>query len=109
MQGDPLLRTATFFWLFLTLSGEEAAQTIKIHRPGGVRWFTGKINSGILEGLNSLIQATKTKARGYRTFENFSAIVYLIAAKLDFSKTGLPIGDEKEPLSFPFCGSNAGF
>jgi transposase len=48
------------------------------------------INNGILEGLNSPIQAAKAKARGYRTFENFSAIIYLIPGKLDFSKTGLP-------------------
>jgi transposase len=68
----------------------DAARTIKAHWPGVVRWFTSKIDNGILEGLNSLIQAAKAKARGYRTFQNFRAIIYLITGKLDFSKTGLP-------------------
>jgi transposase len=67
-----------------------AAKTIKAHWSGVVRWFTSKIDNGILEGLNSLIQAAKAKARGYRTFQNFRAIIYLITGKLDFSKTGLP-------------------
>ena len=68
----------------------EAAKTIKRHWAGIVRWYTSKIDNGILEGLNSLIQAAKAKARGYRTFENFRAVIYLITGKLDFSKTGLP-------------------
>lgn len=68
----------------------EAAKTIKTHWPGILRWHASKIDNGILEGLNSLIQAAKAKARGYRTFENFRAIIYLITGKLDFSKTGLP-------------------
>lgn len=66
------------------------AKTIKTHWSGILRWCTSRINNGILEGLNSLIQAAKAKARGYRTFENFRAIIYLITGKLDFSKTGLP-------------------
>ncbi len=66
-----------------------AARTIKSHWSGIVRWYISKIDNGILEGLNSLIQAAKAKARGYRTFENFKAIIYLLTGKLDFSKTGL--------------------
>ncbi|MCY4543787.1 MAG: transposase, partial [Gemmatimonadetes bacterium] len=36
-----------------------------------------------LEGINSLIQAAKTRARGYRSDRNLIAMVYLIAGKLD--------------------------
>ena len=39
---------------------------------------------GILEGLNSIVQAAKARARGYRTFKNFKTIVYLTTGKLDF-------------------------
>lgn len=42
--------------------------------------------NGILEALKSLIQAAKANARGYRTFENFRAIICLIIEKLDFGK-----------------------
>jgi transposase len=66
---------------------KEAAYTIKRHWNGVLRWFTSKINNGILEGLNSLIQAAKARARGYRTTRNLIAIIYLIGGKLNFSFT----------------------
>jgi hypothetical protein len=53
-------------------------------------WWNSLSRNGILEGLNSLIQSAKAKFRGYRTFRNFITIIYLLAGKLDFSKTGLP-------------------
>jgi len=62
----------------------KAAKTIKRHWNGVLRWFTSKINNGILEGINSLIQAAKARARGYRTKRNLKAMIYLIAGKLDF-------------------------
>ncbi len=64
---------------------KEAAYTVKRHWDGIVKWYESKINNGILEGLNSVIQATKSKARGYKTFKNYRIIVYLLTGKLDFS------------------------
>ena len=63
----------------------KAAKTIKRHWDGIVKWYESKINNGILEGLNSVIQAAKSKARGYKTFKNYKIIVYLLTGKLDFS------------------------
>jgi transposase len=63
----------------------DAAKTIRRHQEGVLRWFTSKINNGILEGINSLVQAAKAKARGYRSNRNFATIIYLIAGKLDLS------------------------
>ena len=60
----------------------DAAKTIKAHFEGVFRWFDSGINNGILEGINSLAQAAKAKARGYRSNRNFIAIIYLIAGKL---------------------------
>ncbi len=65
----------------------EAARTIKRHWDGVLRWFESGITNGILEGINSLIQAAKAKARGYRSTRNLITIVYLIAGKLDLSVT----------------------
>ena len=64
---------------------KEAAYTIKRHWSGILRWFTSRINNGILEGINSLIQAAKARARGYRTSKNLISMIYLIAGKLNFS------------------------
>ena len=69
---------------------KEAAKTIRRHWSGVVRWYDSKVNNGILEGLNSLVQAAKAKARGYRTFKNFRTIIYMLTGKLDYSKIGLP-------------------
>lgn len=63
----------------------DAAKTIRRHQEGVLRWFTSKINNGILEGINSLVQAAKAKARGYRSNRNFASIIYLIAGKFDLS------------------------
>ena len=61
----------------------DAAKTIKRHWNGIVRWHDTHIANGILEGINSLVQAAKAKARGYRTLRNLKAMIYLIAGKLD--------------------------
>jgi transposase len=53
----------------------DAARTIKNHWDGVLRWFTSQITNGLLEGINSLIQAAKAKARGYRTSRNLIAMV----------------------------------
>jgi transposase len=59
------------------------AKTIRRHQDGILRWFISGINNGILEGINSLVQAAKAKARGYRSERNLATIIYLIAGKLD--------------------------
>lgn len=64
----------------------QVAKTIMAHWKGVLNWIKHKDNNGILEGLNSLIQAAKARARGYRTVKNLKIIAYLLTAKLDFSK-----------------------
>ena len=62
---------------------KQVALTIKRHRDGILRWFDSRIANGLIEGINSLVQAAKAKARGYRSTRNLKAITYLIAGKLD--------------------------
>jgi transposase len=66
----------------------EAARMVKRHWNGILRWFQTKIANGIMEAINSLVQAAKAKARGYRSTRNLKAIIYLIAGKLELA---LPI------------------
>ena len=63
----------------------KAAKTIKNHWKGVIQWKESQINNGILEGLNSVLQAAKRKARGYKK-PHFKIIAYLLTGKLDFSK-----------------------
>ena len=59
------------------------ARMLEDHWPGVVRWHHSRVSNGLLEGLNSLIQAAKRRARGYRSNRNFIAMIYLIVGKLN--------------------------
>ena len=63
----------------------EAARMVKRHWNGILRWFNTEIANGIMEAINSLVQAAKAKARGYRSSRNLKAIIYLIAGKLQLA------------------------
>ena len=62
---------------------KQVARTIKTYKEGILRWFDSRIANGLIEGINSLVQAAKAKARGYRTLTNLKAMVYILAGKLD--------------------------
>ena len=65
----------------------EFARMLRRHWDGILRWFTSKLNNGLLEALNSLVQAAKARARGYRSVENFKLMIYLIAGHLGLLPT----------------------
>lgn len=62
-------------------------RTIRKHFDGIVRAIAERRSNGFAEGLNSAIQAAKQRARGFKTTENFIAIIYLIAGKLSHLPT----------------------
>lgn len=64
---------------------EKAADTVLNHWNGIIQWKQSQINNGLLEGLNSVIQAAKRKARGYKQ-KHFITIAYLLTAKLNLNK-----------------------
>jgi transposase len=64
---------------------ENAASMVVRHWDGIVRWKQSQINNGILEGLNSTVQAAKRKARGYK-IQHLITMTYLLTAKLNLSK-----------------------
>ena len=59
------------------------ARTMEKHRDGILAWFDSRISNGLIEGINSLVQAAKAKARGYRNRETLKAVTYMVAGKLD--------------------------
>jgi len=70
------------------------AKTIKKYWTGIVNWAENRISNGILEGFNSIFQAAKSKARGYKKTETIIAVIYILTGKLDFSKIN------------PFCATH---
>ena len=62
-----------------------AAETLKRHKNKILAYFKNRITNAICEGINSMIQAAKRKARGFHTFEGYSSMIYLIAGKLQLA------------------------
>ncbi len=44
--------------------------------------FHHRIINAICEGIHSMTQAAKRKARGFNTFEGFGTMIFFIAGKL---------------------------
>ena len=65
---------------------KQAAYTIKRHWYGIINWAFFKIDNGILEGFNSIFQAAKAKARGYKSTTTIKTVIYILTGKLDFAK-----------------------
>ena len=66
----------------------KVAKTVQKHIDGILSWMRTKINNGILEGLNSIVQAAKRKARGYGK-KHFITIAFLLTGKLNLNKVNL--------------------
>ena len=65
--------------------------TLKAHWSGIISYITARINSGVMEGINTKIQLAKRRARGYRNIENFINMIYFIAGKLKFNYPHYPL------------------
>jgi transposase len=53
------------------------AKTVKDHWDGILSYFDSQLTTGFLEGINSLIQSAKARARGYRNPRNMISIACL--------------------------------
>lgn len=61
----------------------KVADTIERHLEGILaHWTTNWLSTGYLEGLNSVFSAVKRKARGYRSIEYMTTMLYFVAGKL---------------------------
>ncbi|NLV28141.1 MAG: transposase [Methanomicrobiales archaeon] len=63
----------------------KVVKTIKYHWDGIIHYFEDRFSNGLLESLNSMIQALKVNARGYRNDENFMTMIYLRHGNLKFN------------------------
>lgn len=63
----------------------DKAKTIKHHWDGILNYINTRIDNGVLEGINSLIQAAKNSSRGFRSTKNFIITIYLRLGKLHFN------------------------
>jgi transposase len=66
----------------------KAAAMVERHLAGILGHWQHGLTTAFLEGLNSLFSATKRKARGYRSSEYQTAMLYFIAGKLEIPYYG---------------------
>lgn len=65
---------------------KDFVRMVETHWDGIIAWQQSRLTNGLLEGTNSLIQAAKRKARGYRSKQKMITIIYLIAGRLPLPK-----------------------
>ncbi len=63
----------------------DKAKTFKNHWNGILNYVNTRIDNGVLEGINSLIQAAKNNSRGFRSTKNFIITIYLRLGRLHFN------------------------
>lgn len=61
---------------------KKVSNTLKKHQKSILAYFHHKITNAIAEGINSLIQSAKRRARGFRTLEGYTCMIYLVVGKL---------------------------
>lgn len=59
---------------------QDAVNTLKRHSKRVVRRWTSTFTNARLEGMNSLFQAARARARGYRNTQTFIIMVYMIGS-----------------------------
>ena len=78
---------------------KDFAAMVQRHWDGIVAWHDSRLSNGLPEGINSLVQTAKSRARGYRNKQNMITIIYLTAAKLP-----LPTIANPTPAYMPATG-----
>ena len=68
----------------------KVAKMIKRHFERIVTWFTHRISNASSEGFNSLIQALKSAARGFRNFENYRTRILFFCGQLNLFPESTP-------------------
>lgn len=69
---------------------KEFVAMVERNWDGILAWHASRLNNGLLEGINSLVQAAKSRARGYRNKNNMITMIYLTAAKLPLPTVAHP-------------------
>ena len=73
-----------YFWATHSRIGpiKEVAKTIKKHWDGILRFIKSRVTNGVTEGINCKIKEAAKRAYGFKTFERYRTIIYLVAGRL---------------------------
>lgn len=84
--ADAALKALTSWMMHSRLAPmKKAARTLRQNRTEILEYFRNRLTNAFAEGMNSLIQAAKRKARGFRTFEGYRTMIFLAVGRLHLS------------------------
>ena len=84
-KQEPLLNK----WMNLASSVQlKPINTIINNYDGIVNSMKTGITNAVAEGINSIIQMAKSRARGFRNIENFKAMIYFLGNDFKFNFHG---------------------
>jgi len=64
---------------------KKVALTLRKYAEEILNIFKSRLTNAVCEGINSMIQAAKRKARGFHTYEGFSSMIYLVTGKFQLA------------------------
>ncbi len=83
-EAEPLLKKLVSWMKRSRLEPMKSfADLIRNHWDEILNYFDNRYTNAILEGMNSIIQNIKCRARGFRNDEYFKTMIYLVCGKLD--------------------------
>lgn len=86
MEAESVMRKLTSWMMHSKLDPmKEAAASLRRNKEEILAYFEQRLSNAFAEGMNSMIQAAKRKARGYHTFEGYRTAIYLAVGKLSLS------------------------
>jgi transposase len=85
-EAESALRKLTSWMMHSRLSPmKKVARSLRRHKTEILEYFQNRLTNAFAEAMNSLIQAAKRKARGFRTFQGFRTMIFLAVGKLHLS------------------------
>ncbi len=61
---------------------KRVADTLRKQKKSILSYFYARVTNAVAEGINSLIQSAKRRARGFRTLESYKCMIYPVVGKL---------------------------
>lgn len=85
-EAESVMRRLTSWMMHSRLEPmKAAAASLRKHKEEILTYFEQRISNAFAEGMNSLIQTAKRKARGYHTFSGYRTAIFLAVGKLSLS------------------------
>ena len=64
---------------------KKVAKSLREKKTEILEYFQCRLTNAFAEGMNSLIQAAKRRARGFRTYIGYRTMIFLVVGKLKLS------------------------